>query len=1073
MKKTINVVCSLIALIMISGCGGSSSGGGGDNGEITGAKMKGYVADGPIDGAVVTLYDNSGKKAELCKKGVCETKTSKGFFEFEFSNNEKIASLFSKGYYIQSSGGVDTELGNMPALSMRTALDLYSANSSQLNLNPLTTMVSIYMEKSGETDIELAKNKISSLTNVLASDIGAVPEAGSANDKILKVLTYLADISGNGFQSEGFLYQVFDAEGNLDTSVGSAFDHLVSDELKEEAKTAVKAIMESENCSLIFKKITAERLLFNCLTEIFDNDEVDNDFSVNIEIYRKNSCLLAEKLLAHENFSLENSSVYKSVKFILSAYGLYSDSDQGVENRIGRDELLPLDLVRKSAEGDISLENDKDLGIILKDSVRYYVKNSLLKSELPGNDNFKRAEYYFSSDISHLYKAESVIGHVLDDEINDSINENIVKSYADNGFFEKAAEIIKLRMYRTQNIGDSWLHMGNAYLKHGIDDKGIEALAKAEESYRRIITSKGEANVDAQDSSNIQVLSSLYRNYGYEQLSNDLLTYLDKIISAIQDADPTTFGRLAVALHFLVEDYIEKGDLNQAESVADIFYKMAKLAPDKNGTYKTRVFYLSWAVSDFANLNNKAKALDAYNKFRETRNINEDTYNGTWFYMESAANGLAALNLENELEELLAEVFDENSGASAFVKDGLKGLYIAAEGLKDVDSGLAKMNELYAEDKIIGKIEALTYPGINPATSYLAPRLISAGENEKALKVLKKVEEMIDSLYKDLTDVSDEDFYTNKIERGYLKVSGLYKAAGYASEAQNAAYKALNLFDKFKGYMYKIYAMANTAAVLSSLGIEGEAENLLNDCLVLLDYSADPDPSDWEEASENALICRKIIDRWNEISKPKKALNAIEKLIAHSEKIFDEEKDDPANPGKDREKQIEAAVRSYVKAGLYYVSAGEYSKAYDVLAKAEKEALFFNDKETMYEMFTGESGTTFEGIVMGYVQSNRVDKALELADTIPLYSYKKEALLDIAGAFGSMDRFPAQNPVTRKIDHLEWWVATVDTDGDGRPDFFSPLASEADIAASGLELDDDCDGDGILGTEDLRPFYKD
>jgi hypothetical protein len=50
-------------------------------------------------------------------------------------------------------------------------------------------------------------------------------------------------------------------------------------------------------------------------------------------------------------------------------------------------------------------------------------------------------------------------------------------------------------------------------------------------------------------------------------------------------------------------------------------------------------------------------------------------------------------------------------------------------------------------------------------------------------------------------------------------------------------------------------------------------------------------------------------------------------------------------------------------------------------------------------------------------------------------------------------------------------IAFSDTDRDGKPDFFVPWATQNDIEESGLELDDDIDGDGLLDTDDLTPFY--
>ena len=60
--------------------------------------------------------------------------------------------------------------------------------------------------------------------------------------------------------------------------------------------------------------------------------------------------------------------------------------------------------------------------------------------------------------------------------------------------------------------------------------------------------------------------------------------------------------------------------------------------------------------------------------------------------------------------------------------------------------------------------------------------------------------------------------------------------------------------------------------------------------------------------------------------------------------------------------------------------------------------------------------------------------------------------------------------MTTKNDFEDSEYATVDTDKDGKPDFFYPWVTEAEIAQSGLTLDEDIDGDGINDNEDTLPY---
>ena len=49
-------------------------------------------------------------------------------------------------------------------------------------------------------------------------------------------------------------------------------------------------------------------------------------------------------------------------------------------------------------------------------------------------------------------------------------------------------------------------------------------------------------------------------------------------------------------------------------------------------------------------------------------------------------------------------------------------------------------------------------------------------------------------------------------------------------------------------------------------------------------------------------------------------------------------------------------------------------------------------------------------------------------------------------------------------------AASIDTDGDGMPDDWNPSATDEQIAASTLIVDDDDDGDGTLDVDDYFPL---
>jgi tetratricopeptide (TPR) repeat protein len=80
---------------------------------------------------------------------------------------------------------------------------------------------------------------------------------------------------------------------------------------------------------------------------------------------------------------------------------------------------------------------------------------------------------------------------------------------------------------------------------------------------------------------------------------------------------------------------------------------------------------------------------------------------------------------------------------------------------------------------------------------------------------------------------------------------------------------------------------------------------------------------------------------------------------------------------------------------------------------------------------------------------------------IPEEADRNATIQLIAEAVATADYFPDST------------IAFSDLDKDGKPDFFVPWATDEQILASGLELDDDTDGDGTLDDEDLAPFFAD
>ena len=141
----------------------------------------------------------------------------------------------------------------------------------------------------------------------------------------------------------------------------------------------------------------------------------------------------------------------------------------------------------------------------------------------------------------------------------------------------------------------------------------------------------------------------------------------------------------------------------------------------------------------------------------------------------------------------------------------------------------------------------------------------------------------------------------------------------------------------------------------------------------------------------------------------------------------------------------------YIYAANEYYNINNTDKMFELLQLAENAANNINKSSTKLSLF--------KSIVQAYGNNEQVEtgyeKALEFgSDTINRNSLIKE-LVTI---------------VTSKNDFEDSEYATVDTDKDGKPDFFYPWVTAEDISQSGLTLDDDIDRDGINDNEDTLPY---
>lgn len=139
------------------------------------------------------------------------------------------------------------------------------------------------------------------------------------------------------------------------------------------------------------------------------------------------------------------------------------------------------------------------------------------------------------------------------------------------------------------------------------------------------------------------------------------------------------------------------------------------------------------------------------------------------------------------------------------------------------------------------------------------------------------------------------------------------------------------------------------------------------------------------------------------------------------------------------------------------VNAG-YADARNFMQTASKQLL--DELHTTIATFTDNAQQDLlPQLLKHYAEVGAYNEATNVAlSNVFVDADRDEMFADIVARVAVRDDFPATT------------IASVDTDLDGLPNFFLGSATDQDIAASGLTLDEDSDNDGIPDSEDLQPL---
>ena len=673
-----------------------------------------------------------------------------------------------------------------------------------------------------------------------------------------------------------------------------------------------------------------------------------------------------------------------------------------------------------------------------------------------GDDNQLRLEYYFNSNISHLFMAAKTIDLVMDDEINDEIILEVVKGRAENGFFDEAVTLIETQIWQSENIANGYRYYANRRMDWESDSDSrtslnvLDALGKAEALYYKVIESKGKENLGNSDTSNLQSLASSYRAAGSLDDAERVLDYLESCAALLQTAN--SYGRLIVGTWNVADDYLDVGDHASARPLVEKMLEYSKVVPpnEKSGQYyyQAKVFYLSQVAERYValyrltNLETDREAVidivELIESIRANDGLENLTADKTWVYVPFYVESLYAIG-ENKTALDLIETIPTNysyyilrcyklTAKAEALENGIE----AAENI--INTHIAVLGD--AEDVV----EAWTHLGINKNTPYVGLALINAGRYAEALQALDKAKAVLDGV----SIVDEDDRYDLLIHFGYVKMADLYHMAGSESTALTCLQAAKSVSDGFSGQGYVVMGLVETALGYHAMGEAylDTAKNLLaqaEDAAAQVETKIHPTTPTMDVYGE-------IITGYLALGDLVDAARLIPSHIEAAREIFT-----ALTPESNHDKYLKYEIKYLLKSANYYVRTNLSESAPAVIeeALALVDLIYDKDDKIDYRIT----------VVEAYAAAGYFDEARAAADSIPYVQQQNEAYHAIAETFANLDDFPDTS------------VASVDTDKDGKPNFFHPLADQGAIDASGLELDDDSDGDGVSDAVDVRPLY--
>ncbi len=1052
MTSRFSLLLSLLIVLLLAGCGGGGgSSGGGESGSST-LSLTGLVVDPEIVGASVEL-----RNAEGVALATAVRSDDAGRFSFTYD-----ASQSPSGGRVIARGGLDSQTGYpFAGLTLQAPV---TAGTGGIVVSPLSSLVVARMEQRGLSAAAAAAE----LADELGLPAGRWLENPTADAQSQLLAIRLSSVA-LALRSEE------DPFGNLADALDAAGGDLA---------VAITALSQDATSSLTPPRLENVQDLLLAVDDVLTvgmpgsaagvvaliNQQglasairrfVEQQLALAVnDTGADNIQALADTLLTAaggQGMAPDSVAIANLLRYVLRVYAI----DPAV--LAGSAELVLPD----------TLSADTQISALIQGTVIDPAQPLLSVAEV-GADSQKRLAYFYSSSLSPFYQAERQLDGVMDDLVADPVFTDIAGAQAAVGLLDEARSTLRTRIFQAIQRSKAARLIAVALAEAGRLEDAEGFFVEARDQLLRHVGTRENGVLTADDATEITSLSKSANRFGFTAIARDLLVPIQTFIDAQggpEAAYTTAYGRVLTAVGSMASASVtefQTGDATLQEALAMVtlyhqfvdntgyqtttdssavngrHYKLKALAYTSLATYYDLLGQDPWPVI------NQLLAMDNYSS---------DPYISYVAYLFGASG---------RIDEYLARA----NAISTLSESGKQGAlleirrYAALKALQegaDFDTVTAELLAHYP-NTLADQANAMTWTIVSKSVRNegWATLLFRQGD---AYRTYGKI--MLDR-FRDLvqSELWEQTFITTTTNMSYMGRAGCAKVVngyvyyGYPDDARAA-------FDWCYNKMVNGYAWTtpqNKTTGLTYLVDDGLVAQLADaDALLVTIADAIQSVSITDPASRitSSLAASRIAALGGAASRSQQALilaRAAVAELASNTATLQNTQINSANTVATAHTTVRDLLRARIVATGALPDAGQQA----VLGWLNQHAVeIVADNRTRIEALAAAAtrSTQYTNQAAILAGARAYDEARAIADLAELTTATRNT---IRGAIASLQAGFTAFPGSP--------FASQDLDGDGLPDFLSPVPAGA-AAINRLIQDDDIDGDGCLDSSDLTPFY--